>query len=303
VPAGSGLTAPESPPGTEVLASVDPGLKGGIASPDRARKLLARAWLQEGRPDRALAPLRDVLASGTDPEAPWLSSRPFLQRNDAPHAAEALARTGDYGRDDPVRPDPAPYVGAAACARCHAEKYRGEQRSRHARTFATAEEASPFPITEHAVCCVPWADAGPYLRLSVAYLAVEHASEDSPMPHTVALLAWLRPTDIPGYVMFELTVGDGASALRLLVEHRPSLILLDLMLPVMDGFAFLQRVRSQPEWQGIPIVVMTAKELTEQDRRRLNGAVQDILEKGRRNVNDLLEDVLRDVRRYVLPSP
>jgi|GEM_PF-3705920 len=96
---------------------------------------------------------------------------------------------------------------------------------------------------------------------------------------------------------------DGASALRLLVEHRPSLILLDLMLPVMDGFAFLQRVRSQPEWQGIPIVVMTAKELTEQDRRRLNGAVQDILEKGRRNVNDLLEDVLRDVRRYVLPSP
>jgi CheY-like chemotaxis protein len=95
---------------------------------------------------------------------------------------------------------------------------------------------------------------------------------------------------------------DGDAGLHRLAEHQPCLILLDLMLPGMDGFEFLEQVRKNPQWQGITIVVMTAKEIKEEDRRRLNGRVQEILEKGRRSLDDLLEDILRGVKRCAPPA-
>ncbi|MCS6865914.1 MAG: LL-diaminopimelate aminotransferase [Gemmataceae bacterium] len=56
------------------------------------------------------------------------------------------------------------------------------------RTFATAEEASQYLIHEQSVCCVPWDDAGPYLRFSVTYMAQNEAEEDALMAETVARL-------------------------------------------------------------------------------------------------------------------
>src|SRR5581483_2161697 len=60
------------------------------------------------------------------------------------------------------------------------------------RTFANAEEASQFLIREQSVCCVPWDDAGPYLRFSVTYLANDEAEEDALMAATVERLRGLR---------------------------------------------------------------------------------------------------------------
>jgi LL-diaminopimelate aminotransferase len=60
------------------------------------------------------------------------------------------------------------------------------------RTFANAEEASQFLITEQSVCCVPWDDAGPFLRFSVTYLAANEAEEDALMAQTVARLSALK---------------------------------------------------------------------------------------------------------------
>jgi LL-diaminopimelate aminotransferase len=60
------------------------------------------------------------------------------------------------------------------------------------RTFANAEEASQFLITEQSVCCVPWDDAGPYLRFSVTYLAKNEAEEDTLMTETVERLGRLQ---------------------------------------------------------------------------------------------------------------
>jgi LL-diaminopimelate aminotransferase len=60
------------------------------------------------------------------------------------------------------------------------------------RTFATAEDASQFLIQEQSVCCVPWDDAGPYLRFSVTYLARTEAEEDELMAETTARLAKLQ---------------------------------------------------------------------------------------------------------------
>jgi LL-diaminopimelate aminotransferase len=60
------------------------------------------------------------------------------------------------------------------------------------QTFATAEDASQFLITEQSVCCVPWDDAGPFLRFSVTYLAATEADEDALMAETVERLGRLQ---------------------------------------------------------------------------------------------------------------
>ena len=73
--------------------------------------------------------------------------------------------------------------------------------------------------------------------------------------------------------------GNGREALELLAREQPDLILLDLMMPVMDGFEFLRRMRAYPEWQGIPVIVLSAKDLTEEDRRELSDRVEQVVKK------------------------
>jgi LL-diaminopimelate aminotransferase len=60
------------------------------------------------------------------------------------------------------------------------------------RTFANAEQVSQFLIQEQSVCCVPWDDAGPYLRFSVTYLAKDEDEEDALMAETVERLGRLK---------------------------------------------------------------------------------------------------------------
>jgi len=74
--------------------------------------------------------------------------------------------------------------------------------------------------------------------------------------------------------------GNGREALDRLAREIPQLILLDLMMPVMDGFDFLLEMRANAEWQNIPVIVLTAKDLTAEDRRLLSGRVEQIVDKG-----------------------
>ena len=73
---------------------------------------------------------------------------------------------------------------------------------------------------------------------------------------------------------------DGQAALNAVRDNTPDLILLDLMMPNMDGFEFAERLHGDPRFRSIPVVVITAKELTEEDRRRLNGSVLKVVRKG-----------------------
>jgi CheY-like chemotaxis protein len=73
--------------------------------------------------------------------------------------------------------------------------------------------------------------------------------------------------------------GNGREALDEIGARRPDLILLDLIMPVMDGFDFLIELHSNTDWRNIPVVVLTAKDLTDEDRRILSGRVEQILEK------------------------
>lgn len=86
-------------------------------------------------------------------------------------------------------------------------------------------------------------------------------------------------------------VENGRDALQWLRDHVPSLILLDLIMPVMDGLEFLEEFRSSPEWRSIPVVVLTCKDLSTDDRARLQGQVQRVLEKGRLSRRDLLNEI------------
>lgn len=55
------------------------------------------------------------------------------------------------------------------------------------------------------------------------------------------------------------TAGDGEEALRLLEEFRPDLILLDVMLPLRDGFEVCQKIRENPDWKSLKVIMLTAK--------------------------------------------
>jgi CheY-like chemotaxis protein len=87
------------------------------------------------------------------------------------------------------------------------------------------------------------------------------------------------------------TAGNGIEALASLKESRPDLILLDLMMPEMDGFEFLSLVRENEEWRDLSVVIVTARDLSKEDIGRLNGQVQQVLLKGSVSGTDLLREI------------
>jgi signal transduction histidine kinase/CheY-like chemotaxis protein len=99
---------------------------------------------------------------------------------------------------------------------------------------------------------------------------------------------------------------NGLAALADMAREIPSIILLDLMMPEMDGFEFIDELRRREAWKHIPVLVVTAKELTEGDRERLNGYVGRVLRKGSYQKQELVEMVgamvaarIRSVRESV----
>ena len=92
---------------------------------------------------------------------------------------------------------------------------------------------------------------------------------------------------------------NGRVALEVLERERPTLVLLDLMMPEVDGFELADRMRRHPEWRTIPIVVVTAHDLAMDDRQRLNGYLETILQKD----GDTREELLQQVRDRLAVVP
>jgi CheY-like chemotaxis protein len=88
---------------------------------------------------------------------------------------------------------------------------------------------------------------------------------------------------------------NGRVALERVAANRPELILLDLMMPEMDGFEFLAELRRHEKWQAIPVVVLTAKDLTPAERQRLSGSVERVLQKGAYSREALVGEVRKVV--------
>jgi signal transduction histidine kinase/CheY-like chemotaxis protein len=91
---------------------------------------------------------------------------------------------------------------------------------------------------------------------------------------------------------------NGRTGLAALREQLPALIILDLMMPEMDGFKFVNEMRAREAWRDIPILVLTAKDLTRGERERLNGAVQQVFQKGVTSRQQLVQEI----HRLVPPS-
>jgi signal transduction histidine kinase/DNA-binding response OmpR family regulator len=90
------------------------------------------------------------------------------------------------------------------------------------------------------------------------------------------------------------TAEDGRAGLDAVAAQKPDLILLDLMMPRMDGFEFVAELRKHHDGRSIPIVVITAKTLTNEDRLLLQGHVQKVLQKGDFSRDELLAE-LREI--------
>ena len=96
-----------------------------------------------------------------------------------------------------------------------------------------------------------------------------------------------------------LEASDGYKALKMLETDTPSLILLDLMMSGMDGFEFIRILRQNPNWLEIPIIVVTAKNLTLEERKYLNTSVIKVIEKDSYSRQDLLGQIQKLLRPII----
>jgi CheY-like chemotaxis protein len=87
------------------------------------------------------------------------------------------------------------------------------------------------------------------------------------------------------------TAADGLQALHLLEEFAPGVILLDLVMPRMDGMAFLKALREHPRHARVPVLVVTSKELSEAETAVLDRVTAGVVRKGGRGPSDV---ALRD---------
>jgi signal transduction histidine kinase/CheY-like chemotaxis protein len=104
-----------------------------------------------------------------------------------------------------------------------------------------------------------------------------------------------RHLDKLGWGVAEATDGDGA--LVWLAQHpRPAMILLDLVMPGMNGFGFLEEIARHAEWRGIPIVILTAMPLGAAERELLAGRAREVIAKG-------ADDLAQVLRRALMRLP
>jgi threonine synthase len=96
------------------------------------------------------------------------------------------------------------------------------------------------------------------------------------------------------FEIFEAT--NGREAIELVDKEHPDLVILDLMMPDVDGFAVLDALRGKPETANIPVIVATAKELTVDEKSRLQGQIQSLMMKGDFLNDEFLEEVRALIR-------
>ena len=94
---------------------------------------------------------------------------------------------------------------------------------------------------------------------------------------------------------------NGRVALEHVARNVPDAIVLDLMMPEMDGFEFLDELRKDAKWRAIPVLVVTGRDISDTDRRRLNGEVERVIQKGGLAGDELLREVASALAACVGP--
>jgi threonine synthase len=91
------------------------------------------------------------------------------------------------------------------------------------------------------------------------------------------------------YTIYE--ADNGRDAIVLAEQELPDLIILDLMMPEVDGFGVLDALKANPQTAQIPVVVVTAKELTPAEKQRLQGQIHALMQKGEFMNDELMDEV------------
>ncbi|MFC1665704.1 response regulator, partial [Pseudomonadota bacterium] len=110
-----------------------------------------------------------------------------------------------------------------------------------------------------------------------------------------------RALEKEGWRTYE--AANGRLGIEIMDEARPQVIILDLMMPEMDGFEFLSELKQNKKWQEIPVIVVTAKNLTTDDQTRLKGNVEDILQKGEQSTQELLNKLSNILQESCVSQP
>jgi len=124
-----------------------------------------------------------------------------------------------------------------------------------------------------------------------AYVQTVLIVEDDPATRDVLR----RTVEKEGWQVREAV--NGRVGLECLAAGVPDLILLDLMMPEMDGFTFMQQLRLRPDARLVPVLVITAKDITAEDRQRLSGQAAKILQKGTTSREELVKEIRALVRK------
>jgi CheY-like chemotaxis protein len=90
---------------------------------------------------------------------------------------------------------------------------------------------------------------------------------------------------------------DGVAALEALARRRPDVILLDLMMPRLDGFGLIEQLRQRPDYASIPIVVLTAKTLSSAEAACLRESVAQVIQKQGLEENTLIHELQRALQQ------
>jgi signal transduction histidine kinase/CheY-like chemotaxis protein len=106
------------------------------------------------------------------------------------------------------------------------------------------------------------------------------------------ICSWLEP---PQWLPVEAE--NGRLALDRLKESQPDVILLDLMMPEMDGFQLVAELQKHPTWRRIPVIVVTARDLTVEERAQLNSGIETVLTKESFSPAQLIERVRQVVSK------
>ena len=89
---------------------------------------------------------------------------------------------------------------------------------------------------------------------------------------------------------------DGAEALEVLEKNRPAAIVLDLLMPVMDGFEFLEKLQTNDQLSSIPVIVLSGKDPSEKEQRFLRERVTTVLKKDQRSADELIATINNRIR-------
>lgn len=244
------------------------------------------ATLSTGNPGRAYQLLYDMMKqyggaaeSATDEEA--FEATRIMARTDGisvePATAVAFAGLMKMVKNGKIKPDDVVVFNCSGHTFPVEKRILGEEWARE----VDLSHISPTPSvpTSQVLSAVSKVEA-PNRRV----LVVEDNPDSARLLHRI----------LEGSLGYDVTVAhDGKEGLRLAGELQPDLIVSDLMMPEMDGFQLIEALKVDSNTHDIPIIVLTAKELTPAEHQRLAGRIDSMLQKGSFLNDDLLQQIIK----------